>query len=162
MACGVQRTSSMMATIERPLRESSSELREWMLADHAEIEGLFSDTVAAFKSGDRDVATATFTQLDRRLEAHLDVEDDVLLPALAHAYPAEAAALTSEHQRIRARLVELGVACDLHLARATWVAEFIELLRGHARREDELLYRWASAPAAPVDVPAVMARLRAV
>jgi hypothetical protein len=129
-----------------------------MSSEHDEINALFDLTLAAFRRGDRDEAREAFTTFEQRLEAHLAYEDDVLLPSLRRDHPAEAAELAAEHHRIRARLMELGVCVELHLARASWVAEFIDLLRGHARREDALLHRWASEPA-PVDASVVLHRL---
>jgi hypothetical protein len=38
---------------------------------------------------------------------------------------------------------------DLHAIRAEVVADFIALLRAHAHREDDLLYRWAERELAP-------------
>jgi hemerythrin len=146
----------------RPAITLSTDLRQAMMADHTEIATMFDDLVLAFRSGNRDEAAAMFRELERRLEDHLATEDELLLPSLRHADPAEAAALADEHRRIRARLLELGVGVDLHLTRATWVEQFVDLLRSHARREDELLYRWASEPAAHVDVGALMRRLSAI
>ena len=113
------------------------------MADHDEISVLFDDLLAAFRSGDRDEAAAMFTRFERRLAAHLALEDELLLPALRRADPGEADALATEHRAIRTRLTELGIGVDLHVTRATWVAEFVDLLRAHARREDALLYQWA-------------------
>jgi hypothetical protein len=130
-----------------------------MMADHAEISALFDEVLAAFKSGDRDLAALVFTRFERRLEAHLALEDELLLPPLRRVDPDEAAALSADHEWIRAQLTELGIGVDLHLTRATWVAAFVEKLRAHARREDALLYRWADDPTVPIDRTVVMGRL---
>jgi hypothetical protein len=42
-------------------------------------------------------------------------------------------------------LTQLGIAVDLHLTRAGLIARFVELLRRHAAREDELLYAWSES-----------------
>ena len=133
---------STPAAHKRPPTRAS--LRDAMIADHDEIADIFDQTVAAFRSGDRDLAAASFTRFEKRLEAHLAMEDSWLLPALAEDNPAEAAALAAEHRAIRGHLTELGIGVDLHLTRATWVEAFVALLREHARREDQLLYQWAS------------------
>ena len=130
-----------------------------MIADHGVLATTFEDVVAAFRSGDRDVAAAMFKDFERRLEGHLGFEDDVLLPALDRDHPTEAAALAEEHRQIRSKLLELAVGVDLHLTRATWVAEFVALLRVHAAREDALLYRWALDQPAAVDAGDLMRRL---
>ena len=48
-----------------------------------------------------------------------------------------------DHGQIRELLLELGVAVDLHELRYERSRELVELLRSHAGREDNLLYRWA-------------------
>ena len=55
------------------------------------------------------------------------------LPAFARVDRAEAVAL----------LRELGIAVDLHCATFERAQAFVETLRGHAGREENLLYRWA-------------------
>ncbi|HVV83927.1 MAG TPA: hemerythrin domain-containing protein [Kofleriaceae bacterium] len=137
-------------------------LRGVMMADHAEISDLFDDVTAAFRSGNRDEAAAMFEVFEKRLEAHLTAEEREMFPALAVDHPAEAAALAADHQKIRARVAELGVCVDLHLARADWIDELVSLLREHAAREDGLLYRWVGEPGSHVDPQAVLRRLAAV
>lgn len=146
----------------RTPRVPDAGVRAAMMADHAGISTLFDDLVAAFRSGDRDEASAMFAQFEKRLEGHLALEDEFLLPALRAAHPEEAAALAEDHRRIRARLAELGVGVDLHLTRASWVNDFVDSLRAHAQREDALLYRWAAEPTARIDTRAVLRRLSAL
>jgi hemerythrin-like domain-containing protein len=129
-----------------------------MMADHAEISVLFEEVLDAFRCGDRDVAAEMFTRFEARLAAHLAAEDELLLPALERVDPEEAAALAADHRAIRARLTELGIGVDLHLTRASAVAELVEMLRAHARREDALLYRWADEVLSEIDRKAVLAR----
>jgi hypothetical protein len=151
-----------MTTSTAQRRNRAWSLRGAMMADHADIATLFDDTLAAFRSGNRDEATAMFADFERRLEAHLAVEDDVLLPTLRRDHPDEAEALAADHARIRGRLAELAVGVDLHLTRADWIAELIDLLKAHAAREDALLYRWAGEPGAHIDPERVLHRLAAI
>ena len=134
-----------MASTEGPDPAApTTDFRDAMSGDHEELVALFDELLAAFRSGDRDEATAMFARFEQRLENHLALEDDVFLPTLRRDYPTEASELAVDHHRIRARLLELGVDVDLHLARAAWVEDFVSMLRAHAAREDALLYRWAS------------------
>lgn len=133
-----------------------------MMADHREISVLFDEVVAAFRRGDRDEAAEIFTRFEQRLERHLSFEDEVLLPALQRVLPDEAKTLSADHRLIRAKLSELGVGVDLHLTRATWVAELVEMLRAHASREDEILYQWADDPAVEIDQVAALRKLPAI
>lgn len=128
-------------TTTSPVRVSS--LRDHMRADHAELEILFERLVATFQAGDRDQAAQMFREFERRLETHLALEDDHLVPALAATDRGEAEAIAADHRRLRARVTELGVGVDLHLTRATAVADLVDELRNHASREDAVLYRWA-------------------
>jgi hypothetical protein len=40
-------------------------------------------------------------------------------------------------------VAEIGMAVDLHLAREDMVREMVQLLRSHAKLEDEHFHRWA-------------------
>ena len=142
-----------------PSTAPAPSIRRHMMVDHAEISMLFDEVLAAFWCGDRDAAAEAFTRFEQRLVAHLAVEDELLLPALRRTDPAEAAALAEDHRRIRARLSELDVGVDLHLVRANIVAELVEMLRAHARREDAWLYRWADEALAALDRKAILGRL---
>ena len=84
-----------------------------------------------------------WTQFDHELLSHMEAEERFVLPTFARVDAEEALSLLREHGVIRAQLLELGVAVDLHLARYTRALELVELLRAHAGREDNLLYRWA-------------------
>jgi hypothetical protein len=137
-------------------------LRTTMMADHGQLAVLFSDTVAAFRTGDRDEATAMFARFEKQLDRHLTVEDEVLLPLLRRTHPDEAEALATDHERFRAWLLELGVGVDLHLTRDTTVAAFAAFLAEHAQREDRLMYQVAGDPTSGVDPDRVLRRLEAL
>jgi len=125
----------MTAASDRPT------LREDLLHEHEAIDLALDHLVAAFESGDRDIARAAFRELDARLSAHLALEEEVL-PEFAELEPAQAAQLEREHHTIRAALDELGIGTDLHLTRVPAIRALAEMLRAHARREDALFYRW--------------------
>lgn len=123
--------------------QSARGLREVLTTHHAYLERLFQDVITAFQANRRDAVAELWSEFDGRLTRHLDLEDQWLLPGFAKIDPAGAAQLADEHQRIRATLMEFGVGVDLHLTRSEMVDAFIARLRAHARREDELMYRWA-------------------
>jgi hemerythrin superfamily protein len=116
-----------------------------LLRDHAELEQVFRQLLAACRANARDDAAHAWAELDRRLTAHLALEEAVIFPRLTKVAPIEVAALGREHSAIRHALDELGVEVDLHVLRLTGARAFIKLLRDHARREDGLMYRWAEA-----------------
>ncbi|CAN5894040.1 hypothetical protein BH11MYX3_BH11MYX3_12120 [soil metagenome] len=86
---------------------------------------------------------ALWTKLDHGLLSHMEAEERYVLPAFARVDRAAALEVLREHGQIRAMLLELGVAVDLHSIRFEQSEELIRLLRAHASTEDNLLYRWA-------------------
>ncbi|MEO8796348.1 MAG: hemerythrin domain-containing protein [Polyangiaceae bacterium] len=122
---------------------SSTTLRYHFLADHRRLEHLFDRLVCAMEADAREDIEALWGELEQRLLGHMEIEDKFLLPGLATMQPETAADLRKDHLRFRTRLMELDEAVDLHLARLDVVRSFLDELRTHARREDELLYSWA-------------------
>jgi hemerythrin len=127
-----------MLSTERAVR-----IRDRMMADHARLTELVTRLMAAFEANARDDMAALWNQLDTRLSAHLDAEEKFLFPALAEIDPAYVRRLQEEHDVIRKLLIDLGVRVDLHTIRLDVANDFIAMLTKHARREDELLYRWS-------------------
>lgn len=111
--------------------------------DHDDLDGLLQRLIAAFQTGDWDVARTTYAQFETQLTTHLRVEEELLFPDFEKVEPVETALLKDEHARIRARLFELGVGVDLHQTRLPAIEELAQSLRQHADRENKLLYRWA-------------------
>jgi hemerythrin-like domain-containing protein len=111
--------------------------------EHDQLDQLFEQLLDALRADAREDAMRLWTEFDAGLCEHMQFEEKVVLPALRTAEPREAAALAEEHDQIRAKLAELGVALDLHEVRAETVADFVEQLRRHARRENALAYQWA-------------------
>ena len=118
-------------------------IRDKLTADHQRLEKRFDDVLRRLALDDRDETRDAWNEFDRGLTAHLDAEEKLILPAFAFAFPEEAAAIRKEHESIRAKLLELGVAVDLHSIRWPAAADFVAELRAHATREDALMYRWA-------------------
>ena len=58
--------------------------------------------------------------------------------------PEEARGFKTEHEQIRAQLMDMGVDLDLHCLGKDQVQAFVDSLRAHASREDALLYPWAA------------------
>ncbi len=124
---------------------SSASIRDRLASHHVRLHALFEDLLRRLALDDRDETRAAWNEFERALVAHLDAEESLMLPAFAAAQPEEAAAIRAEHEKIRAKLLELGVAVDLHYIRADVAADFVRMLREHAAREDSLMYRWAEA-----------------
>lgn len=118
-------------------------LRTLLGREHLELEATFAALLAAVDADARVQATRLWAEFDARLRAHMELEEEVLLPAFEREHPREAENIRLEHQQIRKTLLELGVGMDLHLTRADVVERFIALLRAHAAGEDLQLYGWA-------------------
>ena len=114
----------------------------FMTASHRHLSDLYDRVLEALEVNAPDLRDL-WTDLDHGLLAHLEAEERYVLPAFAHIDREEARALLREHGLIRERLLELGVAVDLHLGRYEAGRELVDMLRAHADREDKLLYRWA-------------------
>jgi hemerythrin-like domain-containing protein len=112
--------------------------------DHAALDRLFQELVTEARCGDRTTMGAEWQRFEAQLSTHMDLEEREILPNFAKEHPEEARAILDEHARIRSSLVEMGIDLDLHCLRADRVEAFVALLRAHARREEAVLYPWAS------------------
>lgn len=120
-----------------------NELRERLLADHRRLETLFTQVQDAFDANAREDTQTLWTELERGLERHFTAEERWLFPAFSKIDATETAALQADHELLRRELSELGMAVDLKLVRADVAKGFLEQLRAHAQRENDVLYRWA-------------------
>ncbi|MDX2091577.1 MAG: hemerythrin domain-containing protein [Kofleriaceae bacterium] len=114
----------------------------YMIEHHALLEKKFEALLDAMRHDAADVGSL-WTEVDHGLLAHMEAEERYVLPAFARVDRAAAAELLREHGEIRQLLLELGVAVDLHQLRYERSQTFVQMLRAHAGREDNLLYRWA-------------------
>lgn len=119
-----------------------SSLESMLAGDHHRLERAFQAIVTRAQGGD-------FQQLEREWQAfqgallqHLEAEEKHQIPALAKDRPGEAQTLLDEHTDIRIKLLHLGVDLDLHSLRAERVEAFVEALRAHAHREENIFYPW--------------------
>ncbi len=122
---------------------SSPHLRDHFLADHRRLDALFERLLDAFEADDQIEIRRIWGLLEPALIAHLEAEEQHLLPAFGRVHEEAARELRSDHEAFRKRLAELGAALDIHIVRADAARAFIAALRDHARKEDGLLYAWA-------------------
>jgi hemerythrin-like domain-containing protein len=123
--------------------QAQRDLRALLREDHDRLDDLFEQVLSVFEADARDEAVRLWTDFERGLQAHFELEERYILPELAKVDAAEVSELTRDHARVRAKLGELGVGVDLHLTRNEAVADFIATLRAHVGREDALMYRFA-------------------
>jgi hemerythrin-like domain-containing protein len=122
---------------------SSPTLREHFLADHRRLDALFERLLDAFEADDQIEIRRLWGLLEPTLLAHLEAEEQHLMPAFNRVAEQSARELLAEHEDLRKRVADLGAALDIHIVRLEAARAFIEVLREHARKEDALLYRWA-------------------
>jgi hemerythrin-like domain-containing protein len=118
-------------------------VRELLNADHATLFRLFDDVLALLEKNDRDVTMRAWKLFESGLNAHLEAEETLILPAFHAADRSEANAILKDHLRFRKTLDELGIAVELHTLRADVAKIFIDDLKAHAEREDARMYLWA-------------------
>ena len=122
---------------------STESIRDRLAADHVRLDALFADVLQRLALNDREETRAAWNEFDRALNDHLEAEETLILPAFAVDHPDEASSIRAEHEKIRAQLLDLGVAVDLHFIREDVAEDFVRTLREHAHREDAMMYRWA-------------------
>ncbi len=126
-----------------PHATKSVRLRELLSHDHVRIDGLFTELLGAFATGDREAIASEWTRFDEALRAHLQAEEVHILPLFRAVDVDEAARISEDHAYFRDKLSELSVCVDLHVVSLPMAQELVERLRAHAAREDALMYRWA-------------------
>lgn len=116
--------------------------------DHAELDALLTCLVQDAEAPSPGALEATWDVFECRLTHHMEAEERFLLPLVEVSNPAEVARTRKEHIQIRDMLAELGLAIELHAIRASDILKLSELLRAHAKHEDEALYQLAGDKAA--------------
>ncbi len=113
-----------------------------LLDDHRRMEDLLRRLLAAFEANDREDVRTLWDEFETGLLAHMETEEEHLIPRLIRVNEPDGRALLEEHQLLRRRLTELGLEVDLHTIRLDRALMFIEELRAHSRHEDKWLYRF--------------------
>lgn len=137
-------------------------LYEALHEHHQRLQGLFDTLENRVHAGDFQAADEAWTELDRGLMAHLEAEEETMLPFFDQVDSAEAAAIRAEHAKMRSLFADLGVGMELHILREDRLKETLEFIRAHAAREEATLYRWADQELPEPSATTVIERLRAV
>lgn len=123
-----------------------------LLSDHKRLDALFERLLEDVRSGDWAVCQTTWSKFETDLLAHLEIEESLIFPSFERENPSETAALRGEHAIIRGLLADMSVRLELHAERELSVRTFVDALRAHAAREEELFYRWTkNVPSAIAD-----------
>lgn len=119
-----------------------SSLESMLAGDHDRLDRVFQTIVTRAYGGDFQQLETEWSAFQDALLGHLDAEERNLIPALAKDRPREAQTLLEDHRLIRIQLLQLGVDLDLHCLRAEKVDAFVDALRAHAHREENIFYPW--------------------
>lgn len=122
--------------------EKLSSLESMLAGDHLRLDRAFQAIVMRAEGGDVQQLEAEWLAFQSALLQHLEAEERTLIPALGKDRPGEAQTLLDEHAEIRIKMLQLGVDLDLHCLRADRVEAFVEALRAHAHREENIFYPW--------------------
>lgn len=146
------------------MTQPPNSLRSALFAEHEYLDGLFNRLLQCVHQNDRESLLPLWSVFERVLGEHLDWEEQNLLPGYRVEQPEDADLIDADHGRFRALVAEIGVAADRQLACEQLVREMIDLLRSHARREEEQAHVWANenikGPTADALVQKVVARMR--
>ena len=131
-------------------RPDDRPIGEALAQHHRGIEAAFTATVMRAKAGYDPLALRrAWDGFERELLKHMEIEENDLFPQFERIHLEEARALRVEHDVVRERLFELGLALSLHQLRTPAIAEFAARLRTHALREDLVLYPWIERHLSP-------------
>jgi hemerythrin-like domain-containing protein len=122
-------------------------LREFLVAEHALLEQALHELACAAEGADPSVLAQAFTDLERSLLGHLELEERELFPLAEPFHHDGIEASRSDHDRIRRLLADLGVRADLHTLDKATVDDLVEALRRHSEHEDRTLYHWVETNA---------------
>jgi hypothetical protein len=135
---------------------------EIMHAQHMRIETSLRQMEDLVTGDDREAMCACWAKLEDCVLTHLNLEEMHFLPRIATKDPAHAREIRSEHDVIRERLGEIGLALDLHTARADQIAALAALLRSHAELEEKGLYSMAERELTADTSRSILKRIRAL
>lgn len=119
-----------------------------LCAEHRHLDQKFDELIKRAATGDWRDCDAIWDGFSSALERHMAYEESSVFPAYARTGTnAEEMVqkLRDEHAELRQRLANLGVAIQLHAARAEELKDLVDALRAHAEREGQDLYPWLDA-----------------
>jgi hemerythrin len=124
-----------------------NEVQSRLDQDHRELSQLLWRLSQDARDPSGLALQATWRELEHRLLAHLDAEEQYLLPLVEASHPFQVECTRREHDEIRRLVAELGIAVELHAVRESAISELVRTIDEHAEREDRTLYRFAGEKA---------------
>lgn len=136
-------------------------VRTKLVQDHETLDALLAQLAAEAQDSNRPGLQATWNEFEARLIAHINAEERYLLPLIEADNPREVAQTRREHGEIRDLIAELGVTIELHTAREPDIRRLVDLLRAHAKHEEEALYTLAGDKASTAVEHSISSTLKA-
>jgi len=140
-----------MEAVEAEISDHLKRTAEQIQAQHRRLEPLFEDLGRVLSGGSsRDAQTAAF-RLDGAVKAHIQLEEEVVFPAIRGLCPehvAELEALSEDHQGLGAGLqtvIDEILKGQLDLAIQS-LESYRLAIQDHERREEAFLNGLDSAP----------------
>jgi iron-sulfur cluster repair protein YtfE (RIC family) len=123
----------------------SGQVDDALAAHHREIERACLEIMSAGLTDDPRDLTLRWRVIERELLAHMATEEELLIPGFQQVDPENAQLLRDDHAALRKQALDLAIAIQLHTVRLDQLQTFIDALRAHAAREEQVLYPWAQA-----------------
>jgi len=127
------------------MSDPPASVAQHFVLDHERLERLMGRVQSALEAADRDLALRRWTEYRASLTAHLEAEEQNLIPGLLLRSQRDARVLVQEHRHIRSRMKELDEAMASHEATLESLRDFSDELRAHSLGEERLLYRWTDS-----------------
>ncbi len=127
--------------------------------DHARLDALIERLLDPVQANDPGGLVRVWGDFEHGLAAHLEAEEQCLLPGFERVDTAEAASIRSDHAKLRRLVAEVGAGIELQIVREHTVRQLVHFLRSHAVMEEQTLHRWADLRAPAQAKAAVVERL---
>jgi hemerythrin-like domain-containing protein len=117
--------------------------RNTLIEEHQRIEEAIHRLLDHVGAAEGPRRLAAWDDFEALLNAHMDAEEEHLLPPFAEHDPARAQKIAEEHTQIRAWLGAIDMEIEGGRLPTGALAELADFLRRHAAEEAKGLYEWA-------------------
>ncbi len=128
--------------VDAPMMRAGETLRR----DHARFADAYAGLRAACQKGEWADVREQFRIFAEALRAHMDAEEQHVVPAFRDVRPNPAATIVAEHDELRRQLEAISLDVDRHAVPTAQIEELIQRVRAHEVREERLLYPWVDEP----------------
>jgi iron-sulfur cluster repair protein YtfE (RIC family) len=138
---------------------------QYLRQDHDRIDILIADLCAMVEDGELERADYSAGDLDAALRRHIRLEEDLLFPLFDERIGIRGPTIVmrDEHRQIEGWLgaLERALADGSRAHASTALAELLQILGRHNRKEENILYPKTDSALRPDERRALVARMRA-